>query len=34
MNEVETCNQSFTEWIDEVMIEWTLEEYNYDGTEK
>ena len=34
MDEVETCNQSFTEWIDEVMIEWTLEEYNYDGTEK
>jgi cell wall assembly regulator SMI1 len=32
--EVETCNADFAEWISEVMIEWTLEEYNYNGTEK
>jgi cell wall assembly regulator SMI1 len=32
--EVETCNESFVDWVNEVMIEWTLEEYNYDGTEK
>jgi len=34
ISEVETCNISFVEWINEVMIEWTLEGYNYDGTEK
>lgn len=33
-NEVEICNNSFFEWINEVMIKWTLEEYNYDGSEK
>ena len=32
--DVETCNESFNEWVKEVMIEWTLEDYNYDGTEK
>ena len=32
--EPEECNNSFVDWISEVMIEWTLEEYNYDGTEK
>jgi cell wall assembly regulator SMI1 len=32
--EVEVCNNSFTEWMDEVMIGWTLDDYNYDGTEK
>ena len=31
---VENCNKSFTEWVQEVMIDWTLEDYNYDGTEK
>lgn len=29
---VETCNESFYDWLDEVMIGWTLEEYNYDGS--
>jgi len=33
-NEIETCNYSFIEWVKEVMIEWTLEDYNYDGSEK
>jgi len=32
--EVETCNESFIDWVNEVMIEWTLDEFNYDGTEK
>ena len=30
----ETVNMSFTEWANKVMIEWTLEDYNYDGSEK
>jgi cell wall assembly regulator SMI1 len=34
LDEVEVCNVSFTEWINEVLIAWTLEDYNYDGTEK
>lgn len=34
MNNVETCNESFNEWVMEVMIEWTLEEYTYEGEEK
>ncbi|MGY3055754.1 cell wall assembly regulator SMI1 [Pedobacter sp. UYEF25] len=34
ISEVETCNNNFVEWVNKVMIEWTLEEYNYDGTEK
>lgn len=33
-NDVEICNDSFTDWIDEVMIEWTLQIYDFDGTEK
>lgn len=33
-DEVEICNNSFVEWVEEVMIRWTLEDYNYDGTEK
>jgi cell wall assembly regulator SMI1 len=33
-DEVEACNQSFAEWIDEVMINWTLADTNYDGTPK
>lgn len=32
--DVETCNNSFLEWVEEVIIDWTLEDYNYDGTEK
>ncbi len=34
IEEVEECNDNFISWIKEVMIEWTLQEYNYDGTEK
>jgi hypothetical protein len=33
-SEVEQTHTSFANWITEVMIEWTLENYNYDGTEK
>lgn len=32
--DVEVCNANFCEWVKEVMIEWTLESYDYDGTEK
>ena len=34
LDEVETCNKNFAEWVNEVMIEWTLEEINFDGIEK
>lgn len=34
MNLVEVCNDSFHDWIKEVMIDWTLEDYDYDGSEK
>jgi cell wall assembly regulator SMI1 len=34
IEDVEVCNTSFVDWIDEVMIEWTIKIYNYDGTEK
>ena len=34
INDVEEANESLTAWIQEVMIDWKLEEYNYDGTEK
>jgi hypothetical protein len=34
IEEVEESNGSFINWIKEVMIEWTLEDYNYDGSEK
>lgn len=34
INEVEVCNSTFNDWVKEVLIEWTLENYNYDGTEK
>lgn len=29
---IESCNNSFSDWVQEVMIDWTLEEINYDGT--
>jgi hypothetical protein len=32
--DVETCYNNFIEWIKEVMIEWTLEDTNYDGSKK
>lgn len=35
-NELENLDieyDSFVEWCNEVIIEWTLEDYNYDGTE-
>jgi hypothetical protein len=34
LNQVEVCNNSFAEWVQQVMIEWTLADYNYDGSEK
>lgn len=30
----EVTNASLSDWIKEVMIDWTLESFNYDGTEK
>lgn len=30
----EIVNASLAVWIKEVMIDWTLEDYNYDGTQK
>lgn len=34
IEDVEICNDNFIDWVSEVMIEWTLQIYNYDGTEK
>lgn len=34
LEEVEQCNDDLIAWIKEEMIDWTLEDYNYDGTEK
>jgi cell wall assembly regulator SMI1 len=33
-DEVEECYNSFLDWIKEEMIDWTLGDYNYDGTER
>lgn len=30
----EVTNESFVDYVNEVIIGWTLEKYNYDGTEK
>ena len=30
----EIVNDNFFEWVKEGIIEWTFEEYNYDGSEK
>lgn len=30
----EVTNASFSEWMKEVVIDWKLEDYNYDGSEK
>jgi hypothetical protein len=30
----ELSNESFADWIKEVLIEWTLESCNYDGSDK
>lgn len=34
LEDVEVSNDNFAEWVNEVMIEWTLQMYNFDGTEK
>ena len=34
LNEVEICNESFMEWVKQVLIDWTLEDINYDGSDK
>lgn len=34
MSEIEICNINFCDWIREVMIEWTLEDYMYNGEER
>ncbi|NIJ52370.1 SMI1/KNR4 family protein [Dyadobacter arcticus] len=31
-DQVETCNNSFSDWLQEVLIGWALEDYNYDGS--
>ncbi|MEO0685405.1 MAG: SMI1/KNR4 family protein [Cyanobacteria bacterium J06649_11] len=33
-NDIEITNNSFVDWVQEVMVEWTLEEYDYNGIEK
>ena len=33
-DDVETCNTSFIEWVKEVMIDWALEDSNYDCSKK
>jgi hypothetical protein len=30
----EVTNSSFLEWVKEVIIDWTLEDYDYEGNEK
>ncbi|RWY53959.1 SMI1/KNR4 family protein [Mucilaginibacter gilvus] len=34
LSNVEVCNNSFIDWVQQVMIDWTLADYNYDGSEK
>lgn len=34
VDDIETCNENFCDWVKEVLIGWTLEEYNFDGTKK
>jgi cell wall assembly regulator SMI1 len=34
INDIETCNLNFNDWVNEVMIEWTLEYYDYNGNER
>jgi cell wall assembly regulator SMI1 len=34
LGEVEQCYDHFMDWVQEVMIDWTLEDTNYDGSEK
>lgn len=34
IDEVEETNESLLSWTKEVMIDWKLERYNYDGTPK
>lgn len=33
-DEPEVTHQSFTEWMQECVIDWTLEDYDYEGNEK
>jgi hypothetical protein len=30
----ENTHENFLDWVQEVVIDWTLEDYNYDGSEK
>jgi hypothetical protein len=34
IEDVETCNNNFLDWVQESVIDWLLEDYNYDGSEK
>ena len=31
-DQVEVCNNNFCDWLQEVMIGWTLEDYNFNGS--
>lgn len=33
-DDVEISNDNFIEWVEEVMVEWNLDDYDYDGSEK
>lgn len=33
-DDIEVCNANFVDWIQEVIIDWTLEDTNYDGSLK
>jgi cell wall assembly regulator SMI1 len=32
--EPEVVNSSFSDWVQEVVIDWTLEEYDYNGNKR
>lgn len=34
LNQVKQCHPNLFSWIQEVMIDWTLNSFNYDGIEK
>jgi len=33
-DEPEITHQSFSDWVQEILIDWTLEDYDYNGNEK
>ena len=34
LDQVEICNTDFFDWLKQVMIDWNLEDYNYDGSSR